>query len=190
MVTDISHFQCKWICDTITLYVYSLRHDAVPGNGRGDACEHDLDGDGVDDPIDVCPENNEVFMTDFRAYQTVVLDPEGDSQIDPNWVILNQGAEIVQTMNSDPGLAVGQFYLTSLLESCFNIDSIIKQLTIWNCIKIWLFSNQTWQVSFSIPYGVCCFSNIPEWAKGFVNGCLTPIWQCHVPSKHSCSVTV
>lgn len=40
-------------------------------------------------------------------YQTVVLDPEGDSQIDPNWVIYNKGAEIVQTMNSDPGLAVG-----------------------------------------------------------------------------------
>lgn len=42
-----------------------------------------------------------------RTYQTVVLDPEGDSQIDPNWVIYNKGAEIVQTMNSDPGLAVG-----------------------------------------------------------------------------------
>ena len=43
-----------------------------------------------------------------RSYQTVVLDPEGDSQIDPNWVIYNNGAEIVQTMNSDPGLAVGK----------------------------------------------------------------------------------
>lgn len=48
-------------------------------------------------------------MYGFRAYQTVVLDPEGDAQIDPNWVILNDGAEIVQTMNSDPGLAVGEF---------------------------------------------------------------------------------
>lgn len=97
------------------------------------------------DPLDVCPESAEVTLTDFRAYQTVVLDPEGDAQIDPNWVVLNQvlgqwagqvlldqspggaqvgrrtrnraffftahhqGMEIVQTMNSDPGLAVGMY---------------------------------------------------------------------------------
>ncbi len=48
------------------------------------------------------------FRIHFRTYQTVVLDPEGESQIDPNWVIYNKGAEIVQTMNSDPGLAVGK----------------------------------------------------------------------------------
>lgn len=36
-----------------------------------------------------------------------MLDPEGDSQDDPNWEIFNQGAEITQTKNSDPGLAVG-----------------------------------------------------------------------------------
>ena len=111
-------------------------------------CEDDFDNDAVVDPLDVCPESAEVTLTDFRAYQTVVLDPEGDAQIDPNWVVLNQvlghrvgqvlsdqtarwglagagggavraldqgflpschdqGMEIVQTMNSDPGLAVG-----------------------------------------------------------------------------------
>lgn len=42
------------------------------------------------DKIDVCPENAEITLTDFRAFQTVVLDPEGDAQIDPNWVVLNQ----------------------------------------------------------------------------------------------------
>lgn len=56
----------------------------------GDACEGDFDKDNVIDMIDHCPENAEVTLTDFRAYQTVVLDPEGDSQIDPNWVVLNQ----------------------------------------------------------------------------------------------------
>lgn len=61
-----------------------------PGNGVGDVCEDDFDNDAVDDPLDVCPESAEVTLTDFRAYQTVVLDPEGDAQIDPNWVVLNQ----------------------------------------------------------------------------------------------------
>ena len=74
----------------------------------GDRCDLDNDGDGINDDEDVCPDNGLVKATDFRSYQTVVLDPEGESQIDPNWVILNQGAEIVQTMNSDPGLAVGK----------------------------------------------------------------------------------
>lgn len=56
----------------------------------GDACQGDFDADKVVDKIDVCPENAEVTLTDFRAFQTVVLDPEGDAQIDPNWVVLNQ----------------------------------------------------------------------------------------------------
>lgn len=81
-----------------------LDHD---DDGVGDRCDLDNDGDGINDDEDVCPDNGLVKATDFRSYQTVVLDPEGESQIDPNWVILNQGAEIVQTMNSDPGLAVG-----------------------------------------------------------------------------------
>ncbi|CAG07859.1 unnamed protein product, partial [Tetraodon nigroviridis] len=72
----------------------------VPANRVGDACEGDFDKDSIIDIIDHCPENAEITLTDFRAYQTVVLDPEGDSQIDPNWVVLNQGMEIVQTMNS------------------------------------------------------------------------------------------
>uniref|UniRef100_A0A4W5MHR6 Thrombospondin 3b n=1 Tax=Hucho hucho TaxID=62062 RepID=A0A4W5MHR6_9TELE len=76
-------------------------------NGIGDMCENDFDNDSVVDLIDVCPESAEVTMTDFRAYQTVILDQEGEAQIDPNWIVLNRGMEIVQTMNSDPGLAIG-----------------------------------------------------------------------------------
>lgn len=60
------------------------------GDGVGNICEHDFDNDTVIDTIDVCPENAEITLTDFRAYQTVVLDPEGDAQIDPYWVVLNQ----------------------------------------------------------------------------------------------------
>lgn len=80
-----------------TLQTFSLRrspprpHVSCPSDdGVGDICESDFDQDKVIDRIDSCPENAEVTLTDFRAYQTVVLDPEGDAQIDPNWVVLNQ----------------------------------------------------------------------------------------------------
>ncbi|XP_068594702.1 LOW QUALITY PROTEIN: thrombospondin-4a [Brachionichthys hirsutus] len=94
-------------------------------NGVGDACEGDFDKDNVIDVIDQCPENAEITLTDFRAYQTVVLDPEGDSQIDPNWVVLNQGMEIVQTMNSDPGLAVGYTAFSGVdFEGTFHVNTV------------------------------------------------------------------
>ncbi|KAM9852022.1 thrombospondin-3a [Aulostomus maculatus] len=94
-------------------------------NGVGDVCENDFDNDAVMDSIDVCPESAEVTQTDFRAYQTVILDPEGDAQIDPNWVVLNQGMEIVQTMNSDPGLAVGYTAFNGVdFEGTFHVNTV------------------------------------------------------------------
>lgn len=67
-----------------------LSPSASSGDGVGNVCDKDFDNDTIVDTIDVCPENAEVTLTDFREYQTVVLDPEGDVQIDPNWVVLNQ----------------------------------------------------------------------------------------------------
>uniref|UniRef100_A0A8C9F6M4 Cartilage oligomeric matrix protein n=1 Tax=Pavo cristatus TaxID=9049 RepID=A0A8C9F6M4_PAVCR len=94
------------------------------GDGIGNLCEDDFDRDMVIDRIDVCPENAEVTLTDFRAFQTVVLDPEGDAQIDPNWIVLNQGMEIVQTMNSDPGLAVGYTAFNGVdFEGTFHVNT-------------------------------------------------------------------
>ncbi|XP_030076037.1 cartilage oligomeric matrix protein isoform X2 [Microcaecilia unicolor] len=95
------------------------------GDGIGNACQGDFDKDLVIDRIDVCPENAEITLTDFRAYQTVVLDPEGDAQIDPNWIVLNQGMEIVQTMNSDPGLAVGYTAFNGVdFEGTFHVNTV------------------------------------------------------------------
>ncbi|XP_047518716.1 cartilage oligomeric matrix protein isoform X1 [Pieris napi] len=77
------------------------------GDGIGNTCDNDNDGDKVTNDLDNCPNNSKIFRTDFRNYMTVRLDPEGTSQQDPNWEIANEGAEIIQTLNSDPGLAVG-----------------------------------------------------------------------------------
>ncbi|KAK3525359.1 hypothetical protein QTP86_031090, partial [Hemibagrus guttatus] len=94
-------------------------------DGVGDVCESDFDNDKVSDMMDACPENADITMTDFRAFQTVILDPHGDSQIDPNWVVLNQGMEIVQTMNSDPGLAVGYTAFNGVdFEGTFHVNTM------------------------------------------------------------------
>lgn len=70
-----------------------------------------------------------------RTYQTVVLDPEGDSQIDPNWVIYNKGAEIVQTMNSDPGLAVGMYNKNGRVLNAVRRQCQMYNLEVTMCIS-------------------------------------------------------
>jgi syndecan 4 len=73
-------------------------------DGTGDACEGDKDGDGVRDDVDPCPLNGKITATDFRNFQIINLYSATQSI---NWIILNQGKEIKQTLNSNAGAAIG-----------------------------------------------------------------------------------
>uniref|UniRef100_A0A8C9ZEU7 Thrombospondin 2b n=1 Tax=Sander lucioperca TaxID=283035 RepID=A0A8C9ZEU7_SANLU len=77
------------------------------GDGSGDACFDDFDNDSIPDALDPCPLNQDIGSTDFRKFQVVLLDPKGTTQSDPLWVIRSQGTELMQTANSDPGIALG-----------------------------------------------------------------------------------
>lgn len=76
-------------------------------NGVGDLCENDADGDGIADTVDSCPANRFVKQSNFQNYTVQEIDPASSTQYDPLWEIRNQGAEIFQKFNSDPGLAIG-----------------------------------------------------------------------------------
>lgn len=78
------------------------------GDGSGEACFDDFDNDTIPDALDPCPLNQEIRSTDFKKFQVVLLDPKGTTQSDPLWVIRSQGTELLQTANSDPGIALGQ----------------------------------------------------------------------------------
>ena len=84
------------------------------GNGRGDACDDDFDGDLVLDFEDDCPDNKNITAIDFRTLTLIPLDPVGKAQKDPQWVIRNDGKEIHQLLNSDPGIAVSQVRLGAI----------------------------------------------------------------------------
>lgn len=104
--------------------VANPRQEDTNGTGVGDACRGDFDGDGTPDIYDVCPDNKRIYTTDFRSFHTVALDPKGSSQKDPEWIVFNKGAEFLQTLNSDPGLAIGYHAFGGVdFEGTFFVDT-------------------------------------------------------------------
>lgn len=89
-------------------FISCLCSPLVAGDSSGDACFDDFDNDSIPDAVDVCPMNQDIGSTDFRKFQVVLLDPKGTTQTDPLWVVRSQGTELLQTANSDPGIALGQ----------------------------------------------------------------------------------
>ncbi|XP_053597826.1 cartilage oligomeric matrix protein isoform X2 [Microplitis demolitor] len=107
-------------------FVYNPLQENSRGGGFGDACWDDNDNDTIINTRDNCPNNSQVWTTDFRKYEIIALDPEGEAQIDPKWQIHHNGAEIVQTQNSDPGIAVGFDSFTGVdFEGTFYINTEI-----------------------------------------------------------------
>ncbi|XP_016914350.2 cartilage oligomeric matrix protein isoform X2 [Apis cerana] len=104
-------------------YVYNPDQRHTHNNFIGDACWHDYDNDTVKNIHDNCPNNSLIWATDFRKYTTIALDPFGTAQEDPVWVIHNDGAEIQQLVNSDPGIAIGPDIFSGVdFEGTFFVD--------------------------------------------------------------------
>ncbi|XP_046831610.1 cartilage oligomeric matrix protein isoform X2 [Vespa crabro] len=104
-------------------FVYNPYQEDVNKDGIGDLCWNDYDNDTVINYLDNCPNNSQIWTTDFRKYVTINLDPTGDSQEDPSWIIRHNGAEIQQMLNSDPGFAIGPDVFAGVdFEGTFYID--------------------------------------------------------------------
>ena len=83
-------------------------------DGVGDACQNDCDGDQVEDEFDACPCNIEIEKTDFRGIQSVCLGENVYGQPPPVWEFLDEGKEILQNINSAPGVAIGSAKLAGV----------------------------------------------------------------------------
>ena len=78
------------------------------GNGVGDVCEDDTDGDGTVDRLDNCPKNPNMNVTNFREFKSVNMEPTS-SDDDVGWRLLFDGAEIRQAIDTNAtALLVGE----------------------------------------------------------------------------------
>ena len=62
--------------------------DVAVGDGKGDACQVDFDGDGVEDTKDNCPVNFFMSRTNFSSFLNTSLDFNAFSA--PEWIISDE----------------------------------------------------------------------------------------------------
>lgn len=82
------------------------------GNGIGDACENDCDGDGVPDSEDTAPCNR--FLTRDSLDQFMVVKLSNPAATQADWVVRKSGTYVLQKKSSDPELLLGMQALYSL----------------------------------------------------------------------------
>lgn len=58
------------------------------GDGRGDVCQGDFDGDGVSNNEDNCPVNPFISQTNFTSYLNISID--FDPSTAPEWIITDE----------------------------------------------------------------------------------------------------
>ena len=103
--------------------------DQKDGNedGLGDVCTGDMDGDHIEDNDDTCPLNGKIKTTDFRNIQPISMGENEYKQKKPEWQFKNDGKEIIQLMNSAPGIAVGKDRLAGVnMEATLHVGKAAK----------------------------------------------------------------
>ena len=109
----------EWLVHAGDLRRHLTYHDVTNvlflGNGIGDDCEEDSDGDSTPDDVDTCPYNPNINITSFADYFTIELDPTLTSNA-ANWEVKDDGKEILQLAVTDmPLLFIGKLLLIGYL---------------------------------------------------------------------------
>ena len=73
------------------------------GNGFGNACDTDSDGDGIDDNDDFCPNNPALDQISLESHTLVNLDPSmlNADTVYPDFRVKHGGKEVLLTQATD-----------------------------------------------------------------------------------------
>lgn len=91
MLIKHAHYHSLYCFSVVTgdaWSMFNVNSDLLhSGNGIGDTCEDDFDGDGVSNEEDACPKNSQVTTTDLKNQNMKVDLAKSTSQ--PAWMLLD-----------------------------------------------------------------------------------------------------